>query len=79
MVEAIEGRKTELLAAPTTPRRRPEAQESVVRTIDQIIARVGSESQIALIREHGNSFEETIYPSLLDQLASSRRPRAATD
>ena len=74
VVEAIEGRKTEMLASAYYGNATADAQESVVRTIDQIIARVGSEKQIALIREQGNSFEETIYPSLLDQLASSDRP-----
>ncbi len=73
-VEAIEGRKTEVLASAYHSNATDEAQERVVRTIDQIIARVGSEKQIGLIREQGNSFEETIYPSLLDQLASSSRP-----
>ena len=74
VVEAIEGRKTEVLGSAYYGNATEEAQERVVRTIDQIIARVGSEKQIALIREQGNSFEEAIYPSLLDQLSSSTRP-----
>jgi len=56
-----------------------EAQERVIRTIDQILARLGRERQIALIREQENSFEEKIYPSLLDQLVSSPRPTGGTD
>ena len=74
VVEAIGGRKTEMLGSLYYGNATEEAQERVIRTIDQIIARLGSEKQIALIREQENSFEETIYPSLLDQLASSPRP-----
>jgi hypothetical protein len=74
VIEAIEGRKTEVLSSAYYGNATEDAQDRVVRTIDQIIARVGSEKQIALIREQGNSFEEAIYPSLLDQLSSSTRP-----
>jgi hypothetical protein len=74
VMEAIEGRKTEVLGSAYFERATEDAQHRVVRTIDLILARVGSERQIALIREQGNGFEETIYPALLDQLASSARP-----
>jgi hypothetical protein len=79
VVEAIAGRKTEVLGSAYYGSATEEAQERVVRTIDQIIARVGSEKQIALIREQGNSFEETIYPSLLDQLVFSARPTGGAE
>jgi hypothetical protein len=74
VVKAIDGRKTEVLGSAYYGDATEEAQERVVLTIDQIIAQVGREKQIAFIREQGNSFEETIYPSLLDQLVSSPRP-----
>jgi hypothetical protein len=74
VVGAIEGRKTEVLSSVYYGNATQEAQARVVRTIDQIIARIGTKKEIALIREQGNSFEETIYPSLLDQLVSSPRP-----
>jgi hypothetical protein len=79
VVEAIAGRKTEVLGSAYYGDATEEAQERVVRTIDQIIARVGSENQIALIREQGNSFEEETYPSLLDQLVSSPQPTGGAD
>ena len=79
VVEAIGGRKREVLGSLYYGNATEEAQERVIRTIDQIIARLGSEKQIALIREQENSFEETIYPSLLDQLVSSPRPTGGTD
>jgi len=56
-----------------------EAQHGVTRTIDQLIDRLGNEKQIALIREQGNGFEETTYPSLLDQLASSAETADGVD
>ncbi len=71
VIEVIEGRKTEVLGSAYYGNATEEAQHGVTRTIDQLIARLGSEKQIALIREQGNSFDETTYPSLLDQLASS--------
>ena len=71
VLEAIEGRKTEILASDYYGNATADVRQSVVRMIDQIIARVSGEQQIALIREQGNSFDETTYPSLLDQLVSS--------
>jgi len=67
---SIEGRKTELLASDYYVKASPAAQESVARTVDSLIGRVGTESQVAVIRELGSSFEATTYPSLLDQLAA---------
>lgn len=79
VTEAIEGRKTEVLDSAYYKNATEEAQQRVTRTIDQILARVGGERQIALIREQGNSFEEKTYPALLDQLASSARPTGGQD
>ncbi|MCB5294485.1 BREX system P-loop protein BrxC [Arthrobacter sp. SO3] len=79
VIEIIEGRKTEVLDSAYYKDATEEAQQRVTLTIDQIVARVGNELQIALIREQGNSFEEKTYPSLLDQLASSTRPTDGTD
>ncbi|MCY7286980.1 MAG: BREX system P-loop protein BrxC, partial [Cryobacterium sp.] len=76
---AIEGRKVELVASGYYAKATPAAREGVIRTVDSFIGRVGSESQIALIREHGSSFEASIYPSLLDQLAASREPVGGED
>ena len=73
IVEAIEGRKAEIEASASYAKAPPDAQESVLRRVDQVISRVRIEKQIALIRELGSSFEETVYPGLLDQLAASQQ------
>jgi hypothetical protein len=72
IVAEIEGRKTELVASSYYAKATTAAQENVLRRVDQTISRVGTESQIALIREIGASFEESIYPALLDQLVASQ-------
>ena len=69
---AIEGRKAELVASADYAKATTAAQESVLREIDQEILRVGSQNQIALIRELRASFEQSIYPGLLDQLGASQ-------
>jgi hypothetical protein len=74
VIQAIEGRKAEVLGSAYYANATEDAQQRVAREIDQIIARVERETQIALVREVGNSFEETTYPELLDQLVSSTRP-----
>ncbi len=78
-IEIIEGRKVEVLGSAYYGNATEEAQHGVTRTIDQLIDRLGNEKQIALIREQGNSFEETTYPSLLDQLAASARTADGVD
>lgn len=70
---AIESRKAELLGSASYANATEDAQQRVLRAVDQIIARLGDETQIALIREQSTSFEEATYPSLLDQLAKSGR------
>jgi hypothetical protein len=73
VVEAMEGRKAEIEASAFYIKATPDAQESVRRQIDQTISRVRSQSQVALIRETGSSFEQTVYPGLLDQLAAAQQ------
>jgi hypothetical protein len=68
---AVEGRKAELIASAYYAKATTAAQESVLRKVDQTISRIGSENQIALIRELGASFEESVYPGILDQLIAS--------
>ena len=70
---AIEGRKAEIEQSAFYAKATPDAQASVLRRIDQTISRVRSQNQVALIRETGSSFEETVYPSLLDQLAAAQQ------
>ena len=73
VVEAIEGRRAEIEASAFYAKAAPEAQESVLRRVDQVISRLRLEKQIALIRELGSSFEESVYPGLLDRLAASHK------
>ncbi len=73
VVAAIEGRKAEIEQSAFYAKATPDAQESVLRRVDQTIDRVRSQNQVALIRETGSSFEETAYPSLLDQLAAAQQ------
>jgi hypothetical protein len=73
VVQAIEGRKSEIEASAFYVKATPDAQESVLLRIDQTISRIRAQNQIALIRESGSSFEESIYPNLLDQLAASQQ------
>ena len=79
VVAAIEGRKAELVASAYYAKATTAAQESVLRKVDQMISRVGAENQIALIRELGASFEESVYPGLLDQLAASQQGEGDDD
>ena len=73
VTDAIENRKSELLGSACYANATEDAQQQVLRAIDQIIARLGDETQIALIREQATSFEEATYPSLLDHLAKFPR------
>ena len=73
VVAAIEGRKAEIEQSAFYAKATSEAQESVLRRVDQTISRVRSQNQVALIRETSSSFEESVYPSLLDQLAAAQQ------
>jgi hypothetical protein len=73
IVEAIGGRKGEIKGTVFYARATPDAQESVLRRIDQTISLVRAQNQVALLRETGSSFEEAVYPGLLDQLAASQQ------
>jgi hypothetical protein len=73
VVEVVEGRRAEIEASAFYAKATADAQESVLRRVDQTISRVRAQNQVALIRETGSSFEETVYPGLLDQLAASQQ------
>lgn len=68
---AIEGRKGELVGGADYANATPEAQQRVTRRIDDTLARVANETQIALILQLGSTFESSDYPTLLDVLAAS--------
>ncbi|MBB1515746.1 BREX system P-loop protein BrxC [Tessaracoccus sp. MC1679] len=56
-----------------------DAQHSVSQKVSAILDRIRSESQIAIVREIANTFEERTYPAILDQLAASPRTSSADD
>lgn len=53
-----------------------DAAEDTRRAVDQIITerltQIESEHQIAVVKEIANTFEDTIYPHILDQLAAAK-------
>jgi len=69
----IEGRKAELLGGNFYAKAMPEARQGVAQRVDETVARVASESQVALILQIGSNFESTDYPALLDMLAASQQ------
>lgn len=73
VIAAIDGRKTELLDGTYYAKATPEAQQRVTHRIDQTLARVAADSQVALILQIGSNFESSDYPALLDQLAASQQ------
>ncbi|MFT8396226.1 BREX system P-loop protein BrxC [Propionibacterium sp.] len=60
-----------------------DAAEGAQHAVDQLIAerltRIDSEEQIAVVNEIANTFENTTYPQILDQLAAAKPQIAATD
>jgi len=71
----IEGRKAELLGDNFYAEATPEVRQGVVQRVDETVARVASESQVALILQIGSNFESIDYPALLDMLAASQQDR----
>lgn len=72
VINAIEGRKLELLKSDSFANATPEAQESVIQRVDEIILRLASEGQVAIILQIGSNFELTDFPTLLDELTPSK-------
>ncbi|WP_345943389.1 BREX system P-loop protein BrxC [Streptomyces sp. SID8352] len=69
---AVEARRSELLAGPSYAAAAEEARQRVTEEIDSVLLRLARETQIALVREAGNGFDEKTYPELLDRLAAAR-------
>lgn len=74
VIDAIRGRKSEVVESSYFASAGEEARQRVLLAVDRILEQLGSQTQIALIREQGNSFEETTYPALLDDLAAATEP-----
>jgi hypothetical protein len=68
----IESRKAELLGGNFYAKATPEARQGVAQRVDETLARVASESQVALILQIGSIFESSDFPALLDMLAPSQ-------
>ncbi len=49
-----------------------DAQRAVDNLIAGLLARIDSEHQIAVVNEFANTFEDTTYPQVLDQLAAAK-------
>ena len=73
VIAAIEGRKTEILGSTYYANAATVAQESVIRRIDAILARLSNETQVAIILQTGATFEQDDYPALLSQLVESQQ------
>ena len=69
---AIQARRAEVVDSSYYADATAAAQESVIRRIDQTLARLAGETQIALILQTGATFEQTDYPEMLSHLAESR-------
>lgn len=70
---AIAGRKAEILGSTHYANATPSAQESVIRRIDAILARLSGETQAALILQAGATFEQVDYPELLNRLVEAQQ------
>ena len=70
---AITGRNVELLDSSFYENASAEARQASARRVGETLARVGSESQVALIFQIGSNFESSDYPALLDLLAASQQ------
>jgi hypothetical protein len=68
----IEGRKAELIGGDFYAKATPEARQGVAKRVDEILTRVASESQVALILQIGATFESSDFPALLDMLSASQ-------
>ena len=66
MTAAIEGRKAEILGSAYYANATPSAQESVIRRIDAILARLSGETQAALILQAGATFEQDRLPGVAE-------------
>jgi hypothetical protein len=73
VTEAIEGRKAEILGSAYYAKATSDAQKTVIRRIDAILARLRGEAQAALILQAGATFEEDDYPALLSQLVEAQQ------
>lgn len=70
-LDAIDSRTTELVAGSDFISATIEAQQSVLKRIEEIKNSITAEVQIALLRQVGSNFQDSIFPSLLTFLYAS--------
>lgn len=73
VIVAIGGRKTDLLGSAYYANATSDAQQTVTQRIDQTLARLVGETQVAIILQVGATFESNDYPELLDRLTASQQ------
>jgi hypothetical protein len=71
VASSVEGRKAELLASAYYEKATAEAQQNVAEAVEQTLARIAAEVQVAVLLQIGSSFEDNVYPELIDRLATS--------
>lgn len=71
VVKAIDARAAEVVSNTDFINASESVQQKVRYEIDLLRDRIDREAQIAMIRQLGFTFQETTYPSLLDQLAAA--------
>lgn len=72
VTDAISERGSKLVASDFYTKATPEARARVMQRFDEALARVGTETQVALILQIGSNFEASDYPALLDLLTASQ-------
>ena len=70
---AIEGRRTELLGSTYYANATTDARDRVTKHIDDVLVRLKSESQVAVLLQTGTTFEQNDYPALLSRLVESQQ------
>lgn len=73
VTDAIQERKSQILNSASYAEADASAQEHVLGRIDQILERLRTETQAALILQTGVAFEEVDYPALLSRLEASQQ------
>lgn len=70
--QSVTSRQAELHQSTIYQDAAEDAQRSVDREIAERLTTIGSEHQIAVVNDLANTFEDTVYPQLLDRLAAGK-------
>jgi hypothetical protein len=69
---SIEERRERLRASDIARAATEDARQTVESEVDIVLARIEAETEIPVINDAANAFEETTYPQLVDQLTNAR-------